>query len=189
MSKVSMDLETEKKLVEQIQEGGEKGKEAVEKLYKHYKKHLEKFFRARLGSDPVVEDLVANVFEKALSGIDSFRWQNVSLSAWLYKISRNVLVDYYREDDKRSTTDIEDIRPPETKDQGPEDNYVDEEKKELLRGLLDELPEREQKIIYLKFFRGRTNKWIAEELGLTETNVGTIVYRSIRKMREMVETC
>lgn len=181
-----MDLKTEERLIKTTQKGGRRRREAFGKIYAHYKPHLEKFFLARLGNNPEMEDLVSEVFKKALAGIDSFRWQDVSLSAWLYKISKNVLVDYFRESGKRKNLSLENVTPPESREASPEENYFQTERDGLLHELLDELPERERKIIYLKFFEGRTNKSIASEMSLSETNIGTIVYRSIRKIRAKI---
>jgi len=183
MSKISMPLKTEKRLIQTAQKGGARGRKAFGKIYAHYQPHLENFFRARLGHSPNVEDLVSEVFKKALSGLDSFRWQGLSLSAWLYQISRNVLIDYFRKASRTQTVDITKIPTPRAKSAGLEEAYIKNERCELLHQLLNELPKREQKIIYLKFFEGRTNRWIATKLNLSETNVGTIVHRSIRKLR------
>jgi len=181
-----MDLKTEERLIKTAQKGGRAGREAFGKIYQHYKPHLEKFFSARLGKNPKLEDLVSEVFKKALAGIDSFRWQGISLSAWLYKISRNVLIDFFRENGRKTEIDIETISPPPSLEPGPEQWYLKDAQENLLHELLEELPEREREIIYLKFFEGRTNKSIAAEMNLSETNVGTIVYRTIRKLRAKI---
>ena len=186
MSKISMDLKVEKQLIRTAQRGGEKGRQAFGKIYEHYQPHLENFFRARLNHNQEVEGLVSEVFKKALAGLDSFRWQGLSLSAWLYKISKNVLTDYFRKINQIQTVDITKIPTPQSREAGPEELYLQDEKYELLHQLLAKLPKREQKIIYLKFFEGRTNKWIAQELELSETNIGTIVHRSVRKLRQRI---
>ncbi len=182
-----MDLDKEESLIKTAQKGGERGRSAFEKIYTHYKPHLEKFFRARLGSDPIVEDLVADVFTKALDGLDSFRWQGVSLSAWLYKISRNTLIDHFRQADKQKTANLENISPPESKEEKPPEAAIKSEEYNLLHEVLNNLPEREQKIIYLKFFEGRRNKDIAKMLELTETHIGTIVHRTMKNLKEELE--
>lgn len=183
MSKVSLDLKTEERLIKTAQKGGDKGREAFGQIYQHYQPVLARFFAAHLGGSSATEDLVSEVFKKALHGLDSFRWQDVSLSAWLYRISRNVLIDYYRESQKRRSVDLEDIAPPVSNEAGPEQNYAQSEQADFLHQLMSEFPKREQKIIYLKFFEGWTNKSIAGELDLSETNVGTIVYRVLARLR------
>ena len=46
------------------------------------------------------------------------------------------------------------------------------------------LDERSRNVIALKFGAGITNREIAQMLDLTETNVGSIIYRSLRYLRE-----
>ncbi len=50
--------------------------------------------------------------------------------------------------------------------------------------VVQELDSREQKIVIMKFYEGLTNKEISEQLGVSETNVGTIVYRAVNKLRD-----
>ncbi len=178
-----MDLKKEKGLIKKAQKGGTGGRKAFEEIYKHYQPHITAFFQAQLGQNGKTEDLVQETFKKALGGLDSFRWQGVSLSAWLYTIARNVLVDHFRENDKESSTSIHNIAPPTSKEETPSSAYLKEERNNLLKNLIAELPEREQEIIYLKFFEGRRNKDIATMMELSESNIGTIVHRCMKKLR------
>jgi RNA polymerase sigma-70 factor, ECF subfamily len=49
------------------------------------------------------------------------------------------------------------------------------------------LPEREQELIALKYGADLTNREIARLTGLSETNVGSILYRVVRKLRQRWE--
>lgn len=182
-----MDLKKEEKLIKKAQKGGTTGQDAFEKIYAHYQPHITAFFRAQLGQAEKTEDLAQETFTKALRGLDSFQWQGVSLSAWLYKIARNVLIDYFREQEKRENASLENIAPPVSKEEQPATSYIKEERAQLLQNLISKLPDREQEIVYLKFFEGRRNKDIAEMMGLSETNVGTIVHRCMKKLRKKIK--
>jgi len=46
------------------------------------------------------------------------------------------------------------------------------------------LPQQEQEIISLKFGAEMNNRQIAKVLGLSESNVGTKLYRAVRKLRD-----
>lgn len=46
------------------------------------------------------------------------------------------------------------------------------------------LPDRERELIALKFYSGMNNREIATMTGISESNVGTILHRSISKLRE-----
>jgi len=45
------------------------------------------------------------------------------------------------------------------------------------------LPERERELLALKYGAGATNRAIADVMGISESNVGTILYRTVQKLR------
>ncbi|MFF3949912.1 SigB/SigF/SigG family RNA polymerase sigma factor [Streptomyces sp. NPDC001902] len=52
---------------------------------------------------------------------------------------------------------------------------------------LRELPPRERKILYLRFFRDMTQTQIADQLGLSQMHVSRLISRTCRRLREEVE--
>ncbi len=182
MSSISLDPKIEKKLVEEAR----KDKSKFGPLYKHYKKYILEFFTYRVNDYSTAEELTSVVFEKALNGLDGFQWQGVPFSAWLYRIARNTLIDHYRKGTKsREVSSLELVQELPSKEKQPHEIVETMFTEELLYKILQEIPTREQEIIYLKFFDGYTNKVIAQITDLSETNVGTIIYRTIRKLREL----
>jgi RNA polymerase sigma factor (sigma-70 family) len=65
----------------------------------------------------------------------------------------------------------------------PEDEAIKAENTKRLRIFLSRLNKREQEAIILKYSNGMSNREIGEILNLTETNVGSILCRTIRKLR------
>jgi RNA polymerase sigma-B factor len=49
---------------------------------------------------------------------------------------------------------------------------------------LRDLPERERSILYLRFFEGRTQTEIAEEMGISQMHVSRLVSQSLEKLRQ-----
>lgn len=54
----------------------------------------------------------------------------------------------------------------------------------MLRECISRLSPKEQEIISLKFGADMNNRQIAKTLGLSDSNVGIILYRAVRKLRE-----
>jgi RNA polymerase sigma-70 factor (ECF subfamily) len=52
-----------------------------------------------------------------------------------------------------------------------------------LSRLLSDLPERDRELVSLKYGAGLTNRAIAKQVHLTETNVGSILHRAVQKLR------
>jgi RNA polymerase sigma-70 factor (sigma-B/F/G subfamily) len=52
-----------------------------------------------------------------------------------------------------------------------------------LRPLIDELPERERKILLLRFFGNKTQSQIGEEIGISQMHVSRLLSRSLQRLR------
>jgi RNA polymerase sigma factor (sigma-70 family) len=72
-------------------------------------------------------------------------------------------------------------------DKTPEQAVIDEEESRMLKQCIRKLSAPEQEIVSLKFSAEMTNRQIAGVLGLTESNVGVILYRAVRKLRSDFE--
>ena len=53
---------------------------------------------------------------------------------------------------------------------------------------LRDLPERERTILYLRFFEGKTQTEIADELGISQMHVSRLVSQSLEKLRKQTGT-
>jgi RNA polymerase sigma-70 factor (ECF subfamily) len=65
-----------------------------------------------------------------------------------------------------------------------EEVVAEREERDRLAALLARLPARERELIALKYGAGLTNREIARLSGLSETNVGTILHRTVQRLRE-----
>ncbi len=65
-----------------------------------------------------------------------------------------------------------------------EDDQEDWLDRMLLRGAIDELPERDKKIIVLRYFRDMTQSEVAEKIGVSQVQVSRIENRIIKEFRE-----
>ena len=76
-------------------------------LYERYVDKIYKFVYFKVLEKEVSEDIVSDVFVSALNKIDNFKIdENSSVSAWLYRIAHNKVIDYYKTN--KQTENIED---------------------------------------------------------------------------------
>jgi len=68
----------------------------------------------------------------------------------------------------------------------PEEALIDGELRHELIAALEILNERERDLLGLKFSARFTNRQIAAMTGLSEQNVGIILYRSLQKLRDQL---
>lgn len=138
------------------------------------------FFRYRLGDRPDVEDLTALTFEKAWRARHRYRRDIAAFTTWLLTIARNVAVDHFRSTRPHAPLDeAADIATRET----PEDVAAARSDAARLVALMAKLPDRERELVALKYGAGMNNREIARLTGLSESNVGTIVHRTVQALR------
>jgi len=109
-----------------------------------------------------------------------------SLSTWMYAITRNrCLSAIERRRDLASLSDaaieseVEALR--EAADEGGEDDQS-----ALLRGLVDELPERFRRILMLFYYEDRAVSEVAEMLGTAEGTVKATLFRARAALSEQL---
>jgi RNA polymerase sigma-70 factor (ECF subfamily) len=153
-----------------------------EALYWELMPRIFNFFRYRLGDDEISQDLTSSTFTKAWKARHQYRHDLGAFEAWLFTIARNVANDYLRQSQRRKEVPLEDIWAMQS-----EMNVEGEAQKRrefaLLHALLKTLPMREQELIALKYGANMNNRAIAKALGLSESNVGTILHRAVLKLR------
>ena len=139
------------------------------------------FHRYRVFNQATAEDLTSITFEKAWRARRRYRKDRAAVATWLLSIARNVAIDHFRRSKARPEEPLEDQAVPDGVT--PEDEAVRREEQRRLQALLAELPPRERELIALKYGAGATNRAIAKLTGLSESNVGTILHRTIAALR------
>jgi RNA polymerase sigma-70 factor (ECF subfamily) len=138
----------------------------------------------RTGNASIAEDITSDVFEKALKHFDSYQQEKASQSTWLMTIARNTITDHFRREGRVQVVREEDA--PEEVSQEPEVGEQVERLEEVrqLKLCLAGLPQLDQDIISLKFGAGMNNREIARTLKVSESNVGTRLFRAVRRLRD-----
>ena len=138
------------------------------------------FFRYRVGRGAEAEDLTARTFEKAWVGRDRYRPDLGRFETWVMTIARRVAIDHLR--GRRSHAPLEaagELAGGPT----PEDLAERRSDEARLARLLEGLGERERELVALKYGAEMTNRAIARQTGLSESNVGTILHRTVQQLR------
>ena len=138
------------------------------------------YFRYRGLERATAEDLTSATFEKAWRARERYRKDRAAVPTWLLAIARNVAIDHFRRSRPAVPLEEASLRDDET----PEKAALREAQNRRLRALLAALPERERELLALKYGAGATNRAIATIAGLSESNVGTILHRTVGTLRE-----
>ncbi len=159
-------------------------RETFAELYEQYLPKIFRYIRYKVNSTQITEDLTSAVFEKALTNFSKYSSAKAAFSTWIFSIARNVVIDHYRAQGRRQTVSLDEAPEISSTDLSPEEELVKKEELKKLRVSLSGLSGEEQEIISLKFGSELNNRQIAKMLGLSESNVGTKLYRAVRKLRD-----
>jgi hypothetical protein len=102
-----------------------------------------------------------------------------------FTIARNVIISHAAICPQETIVDPEVMREIAPKPRLGVEVMQQEELREIA-DMVRTFPQREQDIISLKFDAELSNPQIAEIMGLSEPNVRVIIFRTLRKLRELV---
>src|SRR5438874_10099737 len=150
------------------------GQDHVTWAYQTHVTAIYQYIYSRVGNRPDAEDLTAQVFMKAISGMRS----DVSvpeLRSWLYRVAQTTLADHWREYYAEDTGELDDdvTRPPAPRENPEAIQRVD--------ALLATLPESYRRVLELRFLRGYSVRETAQALDLSETNVKVLQFRALNR--------
>lgn len=141
------------------------------------------YFLYKICDQELAQDLTATTFERAWKTRSKYNAIIASPSTWFLGIARNVCREYFRKNKENGTEPLmQDKQLPSGVNL--EKILQERQDKELLQNLLLELPEREQELIALKYGAGLTNRAIAKMTRLSESNVGSILHRTVINLRQ-----
>jgi RNA polymerase sigma-70 factor (ECF subfamily) len=173
--------------IEQAVEQARTDKTAIGKLYDFFFPKIFSYVSWRIGRETDAEDVVSDIFIKMVKNLSSYRAQkNGSFQSWLYCITRNTIIDYYRTH-KNSIT-LDELPEIKTEDVTLEEQLDAQEMFVKIINLLNDLPARQAEIIRLKFIAELQNKEIAQILNIREKSVSAAVAKGLMFLKKRFET-
>lgn len=157
-----------------------------ESLYRSSRDDVYAYVMTLLRDSAAAEDVTALAFERAYRRRRTFDRRKGEERAWLFGIARNAALDELRRRQRMARLVVD---PASTEDPeelgiaGPDQDEI-LLRRATLRHALADLSARDHELIALKFHAGLANSEIARVLGVSESNAGTMVYRTIQKLRK-----
>lgn len=144
---------------------------------------LNKYIKKHINNNSDAEDILQEVLLKIYNSIDDLRDYR-KINAWVYKISKNTIIDYYRNKNKELAQLDENIFEEYVGD----DSYNNEISK-CLNTMIDYLPEKYKEVIKLIEYNGLTQKEVSQYLGISVSAVKSRVHRARGMLKKMLIEC
>lgn len=172
-----MESLSDSEIMEKVKDG------QVEKLAILFEKHHVKvfnFFLRLTGSHNLSEDLVQNVFVRMLKYRSTYEARG-KFVVWMFRIARNVHVDYLRKN--KNHFDLDDqFEEPESEEDSPVHAFEQKQDKELIQKALSRLPLKKREALILNRFQDMKYKEIAVLFGCKEGTIKANIHRAVKQL-------
>jgi RNA polymerase sigma factor (sigma-70 family) len=154
-------------------------------MYREHARALFAYIRWQCGDDSLAEDLMADVFERALRSAHKYDPDRASESTRLYAIAVNRVRDHgrRRSAERRAVQRLQtEVVASAAGGGGPSsaDHYD-------LSAALARLTDEEREVVALRFGADLTVAQVAEALELSKTTVEGRLHRALRKLQDVTE--
>jgi RNA polymerase sigma factor (sigma-70 family) len=171
--------------------------EAFDELLSRYKNNVYAYLYSVVQNKEVAEDMFQDTFVKLIVSLKEGRYQESGrFVGFLFRICHNVIIDYYRRQQAQQTSlacDVDyDIFSSKNlcgddSSCSVEDTMAHRDMMKDVRHIIKFLPENQQQIIYLRFYKNMPFKDIADLLGISiNTALGRVRY-AISNMRKLAD--
>lgn len=161
---------------------------AIQELHDRYVDRIFHYIYIQTNSYHDTEELLQDVFFKAARQLVRFEGKS-SFKTWIFKIARNVVIDYYRKKNKERQSVVMDHDKMENftgKDDSAEDIYLRNVHMNEVLETIDQLPSHYQTVLHLRFIEDFSIKETAEIMGKSTLAVKSMQHRARKVLFEQI---
>ena len=129
------------------------------------------------------EDVVQDTLMKVWNSRD--KWQQLeSIEAYSLTIARNLSLDRIKKMDNNNGSLEEEQVERQDQASTPSEQMIQKDKLDIVRKIIDELPEKQRSCLQLRDIEGKTYKEIAYILSITEEQVKVNIFRARQTVKQ-----
>lgn len=176
-------------LIRQYRSGSE---HAFEKLVDKYKSRVYTTIYLIVKDQAIAEDLLQDVFVKVVQTLNADGYnEEGKFQPWLMRIAHNLAIDHFRKRKRYPTILMEDgsnvFNTMEFAERTIEEIRIQEDTTQLVRRLIDELPETQKEVLIMRHYMDMSFQEIAEQTGVSiNTALGRMRY-ALMNLRKMMK--
>lgn len=156
--------------------------DAVEVVYALHAPKLLAYAYRHTGDWNLAQDMVADAFVRLLESVHRFQPRGSSLLAWLYRVTRNLIIDQRRKASRRPAValDLAESRAD------PKQEFS-AEVHDLVRELASLAPDQ-QEVLLLRFQQGLSAEEAGVVLGRSSSAARSLQHRALEALRQRLDT-
>jgi RNA polymerase sigma-70 factor (ECF subfamily) len=165
----------------------------IEALYVAHHGPLKGFIAKRMpdAAPGDIEDLAADVFERAVRAAPRYQDRGLPPSAWLYQIARNLMTDYFRHHAVIQVGYLDEARPPYIEKLGTDVHLERLDTRDAISatftGGWNRPTPKQRAAIEAYYFEGYMDAEVGQRLGLSEMAAKKLRGRALANLRKRLE--
>ena len=193
------DLELNKS-IKNFQKNGDRL--SFEKIYRHFMPKIYRYVFLKLRDKFMAEDITSEIFIRVYKNLKAASLNALTFKIWLYKISKNVVIDFYRSKGRQPEEilvdgfeDNDNLKDINLQGMGKnkfivenqfDDKVLNFENPDLIEAL-SELPELQREAIVLRYVEDLNYGAIGKILNKNETAVRVLKFRALVNLKDKLE--
>jgi RNA polymerase sigma-70 factor, ECF subfamily len=176
---------TSKDVADEIQdiERARANPRAFSVLYERYYRDIYLFSFRRIGDKDDTQDLVSQIFVKAMQNLSRYQHRGLPFSSWLFRIASNEVNLFFRKSKKNRCINIDDSGVERLLVEVEEYSGVDVV---VIGKIMQYLKEDDVELLEMRYFEALSIREVSEILNISESNVKVKVFRLMEKIRKIV---
>lgn len=176
-------MENETEIIRRCLDGDD---EAFEKLVDEYEERVYWIAYGNVGDREVARDLAQEAFVRVYKSLEQFDLDR-NFYTWLYRIVKNLCIDWHRKHGRYNKTSIEHVARPESDRRYPDADAHNRELQEMVHEVLQELPEKYRLVLTLRELEGMDAKDISDVIECKPSTTRWRIHRARELFREAWE--
>jgi len=157
----------------------------MEQIYKQYYTRLFSFINSKVHNKEDAKDILSEVFIKTYTNIDKLD-SNERLTSWIFTITRNTIIDFYRKNNKnQNNIEFDEEYIFEEKEQGSTINEL----YNCIEPIINSLAPKYAEALYLSEIKELKQNTIAQMLGISTSNIKNIIFRGKKQIKDKLLQC
>lgn len=153
----------------------------IEVVFRQFHKQLKRFIFSRVNDEAAADDILQEVFLKVHTNIEHLH-DTSKLESWLYQITRNAIIDYYRS--KKPSLPLPEEVPDDDRAETPAQKLSTS-----IHRFIEQLPESYREAIKLSEIDGIPQKEVAKKLGISLSGAKSRVQRGRKMLKDLLFEC
>lgn len=174
-------MKKEAQLIKKIQKNG--NRKAADQLIRHYYDEIYAYIFKQILDKHQAMDITQDIFIAVLRSIQTYDARKAGFRTWLYRISTNKLIDYYRKN-ARIPTEVNISEEIISEDSELFLNFTNKDLLDKINHYLISIEMTSQQVFRLKVFGSYAFREIAVILSIPESTVKSKYYRLLKIIRE-----